>query len=196
MLRDRHGGRDVGEGNAGDHRQTGTNQPHTVQLQAGAETCDQQAGLNDGGGLRGIHLGGRGHQEDRREIRHEHGHDVLQAERNALPERHRCVKTAQRLKRHAFFHVFCLRLFSVFSMFFSSLNCYILSYNRLSVLKKSGAEFDGAVFRIHRFDDCQGIDVVPFLTQLVATALEALFHCDADAFHSGSGLMAQLDQAF
>ena len=111
MLRDRHGGRDVGEGNAGDHRQTGTNQPHTVQLQAGAETCDQQAGLNDGGGLRGIHLGGRGHQEDRREIRHEHGHDVLQAERNALPERHRCVKTAQRLKRHAFFHVFCLRLF-------------------------------------------------------------------------------------
>ena len=121
---------------------------------------------------------------------------MLQAERNALPERHRCVKTAQRLKRHAFFSVFCLRLFSVFSVFFSSLNCYILSYNRLSVLKKSGAEFDGAVFRIHRFNDCQGIDVVPFLTQLVATALEALFHCDADAFHSGSGLMAQLDQAF
>ena len=111
MLRDRHGGRDVGEGNAGDHRQTGTNQPHTVQLQAGAETCDQQAGLNDGGGLRGIHLGGRGHREDRREIRHEHGHDVLQAERNALPERHRCVKTAQRLKRHAFLVSFAFVFF-------------------------------------------------------------------------------------
>ena len=95
-----------------------------------------------------------------------------------------------------FFMSFAFVFFSVFSVFFSSLNCYILSYNRLSVLKKSGAEFDGAVFRIHRFDDCQGIDVVPFLTQLVATALEALFHCDADAFHSGSGFMAQLDQAF
>ena len=66
-----------------------------------------------------------------------------------------------------FFMSFAFVFFSVFSVFFSSLNCYILSYNRLSVLKKSGAEFDGAVF-----------------------------HCDADAFHSGSGLMAQLDQAF
>ena len=26
--------------------------------------------------------------------------------------------------------------------------------------------------------------------------LGSLFHCDADAFHSGSGLMAQLDQPF
>ena len=94
VLGDRHGSSHIGEGNARDHWQSGTDQPHAVQLQASAQTCHQQTGLNDRGRLLGTHVGGGSHQENRSQIGHEHRHDMLQAERDALPERNRCVQAA------------------------------------------------------------------------------------------------------
>ena len=95
---DRHGGRHVGEGDAGDHRKSRADEPRAVQLQASAQARNQQAGLDDGGRLGRGHLRGRGDDEDRGEVRHEHGHHMLQAERNALPEGYWRVQRRQRLK--------------------------------------------------------------------------------------------------
>ena len=67
---------------------------------------------------------------------------------------------------------------------------------RVREMRQSGAELDGTGFRIHRLHDCQGINVVARCTQLIAAALETLFHRDADAFDRCSGIMAQIDQAF
>ena len=97
------GGGDVGEGDAGHHGQSRTDAPRAVQLQAGAEAGDQQARLDDRRRLRGIHLRRGRDDEDRGEVRHEHRHHMLQAERNSLPERHRGIQGGQRLHGNAAF---------------------------------------------------------------------------------------------
>ena len=66
---------------------------------------------------------------------------------------------------------------------------------RAREMRRSGAEFDGTGFRIHRLHDCQGITVVSRCAQLIAAALETLLHRDADALDRRSGIMAQIDQA-
>ena len=66
---------------------------------------------------------------------------------------------------------------------------------RAREMRRSGAEFDGTGFRIHRLHDCQGINVVSRCAQLIAAALETLLHRDADALDRRSGIMAQIDQA-
>ena len=98
---DRHGGGHIGERDAGHHRQARTDQPRAVQLQAGAQARHQQTGLNHRGRLFRGHPGGGGDDEDRRQVGHEHGHDVLQTERDAAPERDGRIQTAQGLERDA-----------------------------------------------------------------------------------------------
>ena len=48
---------------------------------------------------------------------------------------------------------------------------------------------------IHRLHNRQRVDIVSFLTQSVPATLESLFHGDADAFHRGAGMLADIDQA-
>ena len=44
---------------------------------------------------------------------------------------------------------------------------------RAREMRRSGAEFDGTGFRIHRLHDCQGINVVSRCAQLIAAVLKA-----------------------
>ena len=121
VLGDRHGSSHIGEGNASDHRQAGADQPHAIQLKAGAQTCHQQTGLNNRGRLLGTHVGGGSHQENRSQIGHEHRHDMLQAERDALPERTGASRLLSASKETPFFSF-------VLSFFFSSLTMNPLSF--------------------------------------------------------------------
>ena len=57
------------------------------------------------------------------------------------------------------------------------------------------AEDDLAGVGVHRLEDCERLQVIALLAQLVASVLEALLHRDADALDRGARLLHQLDKA-
>lgn len=59
----------------------------------------------------------------------------------------------------------------------------------------SSTENDLASLGIHGLHDCERLQVIAALTQIVATLLESLLNSDADAFNRGTCALADLNKA-
>ena len=85
---------DEGKADAHDHRQPGTDSPDGIQLNQRGDTRDEHGVLkqNRGLGLAQRGLGRPGDNGDRRQVRDEHGQDMLESEGNRFPQRHSALQ--------------------------------------------------------------------------------------------------------